>query len=147
MEMEKVIYKKEGIKRIQVNEQGDYIEFDLMDIELPLKVDNTRKELIRQNNIYKNRCQAIEKQYKDNQNLLIVNLYKAEIDFCNKCREVLDKLLGEGACKKIFGDTNRYGMFDDYFEQLEEVFNKLEIDIDAIKDKLINKYKKNKDVI
>lgn len=147
MEMEKVIYKKEGIKRIQVNEEGDYIEFDLMDIELPLKVDNTRKELIRQNNIYRNRCKALEKQYKDNQDLLMTNLYKAEIDYSNKCREVLDKLLGENACKKIFGDTNRYGMFDDYFEQLGEIFNKLEIDINAIKEKLINKYKKNKDVI
>ena len=147
MEMEKVIYKKEGIKRIQVNEQGDYIELDLMDIELPLKVDNTRKELIRQNNIYRNRCKAIEKQYKDNQELLVTNLSKAQIDYSNKCREVLDKLLGENACKKIFGDTNRYGMFDDYFEQLGEIFNKLEIDIDAIKEKLINKYKRNKDVI
>ena len=145
--MDKVIYKKEGIKRIQVNEQGDYIEFDLLDIELPLKVENTRKELIRQNSIYRNRCKAIEKQYQNNEDLLRTNLYKADIDFCKKCREVLDGLLGEGACHKIFGDTNRYGMFDDYFEQLSTVLESLEVDINAIKEKLMEKYKKSKEVI
>ena len=145
--MDKVIYQKKGIKQIQVNEQGDYIEIDLMDIELPLKVENTRKELIRQNNIYKNRCKAIEKQYKDNQELIMRNQIQAEIDFCKKCREVLDNLLGEGASMKIFGETNRYMMFDDYFEQLAEVFENLQVDIDAIKEKLISKYKIDKDVI
>ena len=145
--MDKVIYQKKGIKQIQVNEQGDYIEIDLMDIELPFKVENTRKELIRQNNIFQNRCKAIEKQYKDNENLLRVNQYKAEIDFCNKCREVLDGLLGQGACHKIFGDTNRYGMFDDYFEQLAGILGNLEMDIKAIKEDLIARYKKDTEVI
>lgn len=145
--MDKVIYKKEGIKQIQVNEEGDYIEIDLMDIELPFKAERTRKELIRQRNIFKNRCKALEKQYKDNQDLLRINEYKAEVDFCNKCREVLDGFLGEGACKKIFGDTNRYGMFDDYFEQLAETLGNLEVDIKAIKENLIKKYKENMEVM
>lgn len=145
--MDKVIYQKKGVKQIQVNENGDYIELDLMDIELPLKVDKTRKELVRQNSIFKNRCKAIEKQYKDNEDLVRVNLYKAEIDYCNKCREVLDELLGDGACLKIFGKTNRYGMFDDYFEQLATILESLEIDINAIKEELLQKYKVDKDVI
>ncbi len=145
--MDKVIYKKEGIKQIQVNEQGDYIEIDLMDIELPFKVDKTRKELVRQNGIYKNICKSLEKQYKDNEDLLRVKEYQAEVDYCKKCRQVLDGLLGEGACYKIFGDTNRYAMFDDYFEQLSETLGEMEIDIKAIKEKLVNKYKKNKEIM
>ena len=146
-EMDKVIYQKKGIKRIQVNEQGDYIEIDLMDIELPFKVDNTRKELKRQTSIFKNRCKALEKQYKDNQNLLRVKQYEAEIDFCKICRKIIDGLLGENASQKIFGDTNRYGMFDDYFEQLAEHLESFEIDIKAIKEDLMKKYKIDKDVI
>lgn len=145
--MDKVIYKKEGIKQIQVNEQGDYIEIDLMDIELPFKVDKTRKELVRQNGIYKNICKSLKKQYKDNEDLLRVKEYQAEVDYCKKCRQVLDGLLGEGACHKIFGDTNRYAMFDDYFEQLSETLGEMEIDIKAIKEKLVNKYKKNKEIM
>lgn len=139
--MDKVIYEKKGVKQIQVNEQGDYIEIDLMDIELPFKVENTRKELIRQNNIFRNRCRAIENQYKNNEDLIRTNQYKAEIDFCNKCREVLDNLLGENACLKIFGKTNRYGMFNDYFEQLAKILGTLEIDVNAIKEDLVKKYK------
>ena len=145
--MDKVIYQKKGVKQIQVNEQGDYIEIDLMDIELPFKVENTRNELIRQTKIFKNRCKALEKLYKGNQDLLRLNQYKAENDFCNKCREILDNLLGEGVCLKIFGKTNRYGMFDEYFEQLANNLESLQIDIEAIKDDLIKKYKENKEVI
>ena len=145
--MEKVIYKKEGIKRIQVNENGDYIELDLMDIELPLKVMSTEKELVRQHSIYNNRCKAIEKQYKDNENLKLTNLIQAEKDYSNKCREILDALLGKDACLKIFREENRYGMFDDYFEQLYPVLENIVIDINAIKDKLVSKYKVDKDVI
>lgn len=146
-EMEKVIYKKEGIKRIQVNDNGDYIEIDLMDIELPIKVMATHNELIRQNNIYKNRCKAVEKQYKDNENLKLTNIIQAEKDYSKKCREVLDNLLGENACLKIFGETNRYGMFDDYFEQLYPILESLVIDVEKIKEKLASKYKIDKDVI
>lgn len=147
MEMDKVIYEKKGIKRIQVNENGDFIELDLMDIELPLKVDNTRKELKRQHTIYNNRCKAIEKQYSNNRDLQLTNLYKAEIDYSNKCREILDGLLGKDASLKIFGETNRYAMFDDYFEQLVPVLENLEIDIKAIKEELTKKYRIDKDVI
>ena len=118
-----------------------------MDIELPFKVDKTRKELVRQNGIYKNICKSLEKQYKDNEDLLRVKEYQAEVDYCKKCRQVLDGLLGEGACHKIFGDTNRYAMFDDYFEQLSETLGEMEIDIKAIKEKLVNKYKKNKEIM
>lgn len=147
METEKVIYKKDGVKRIQVNEEGDFIEIDLMDIELPFKVDKTRKELIRQNSIFNNMIRSLEKQYKDNENLLRTKEYEAEVNYCKKCREVLDGLLGNGACQKIFGDTNRYAMFDDYFEQLSEVLDNLQLDIKAIKESLINKYKKDDKII
>ena len=145
--MDKVIYQKKGIKQIQVNEQGDYIEIDLMDIELPFKVDNTRKELIRQTGIFRNRCKALEKQYRNNDNLLRIKQYEAEVDFCKKCREIIDKLFGEGASQKIFGNTNRYGMFDDWFEQLALNLDSLQVDVQAIKEELMNKYKENKDII
>lgn len=145
--MDKVIYQKEGIKQIQVNEKGDYIELDLLDIELPFKVLNTKNELQRQNNIFKNLTKSLEKQYKDNQDLLRIKEYQAEVNYCKKCREILDGLLGKDACLKIFGETNRYGMFDDYFEQLSVVLDSLQIDLEKIKENLVNKYKRNKDTI
>lgn len=145
--MDKVIYQKEGIKQIQVNEKGDYIELDLLDIELPFKVLNTKNELQRQNNIFKNLTKSLEKQYKDNQDLLRTKEYQAEVNYCKKCREILDGLLGKDACLKIFGETNRYGMFDDYFEQLSVVLDSLQIDLEKIKENLVNKYKRNKDTI
>ena len=48
---------------------------------------------------------------------------------------------------KYSGKTNRYNMFDDYFEKLAQSLNSLQIDIEAIKDDLLKKYKDNKDII
>ena len=146
--MEKLRINKDDVYRIEVNDNGDYIEFDLLDIELPMKVINLGKEIEKQTDFYNKKSIAIYKQYKDNQELLYINKNKCDVDFCNKLRKEFDKLLGENACYKIFGDINRIGMFDDLFEQLMPHFEKMKIDIEKAQDKLLEKYKiENKDTI
>lgn len=142
--MESIRIKKDDVYRIEVNDKGEYIEFDLLDIELPMKCLNASKELKRQCNFYNQRVKAIQNQYKDNQESLFVNKHKADMDYCRKMREVFDDFLGEGACQKIFGDTNRIGMFDELFEQLNPHFEKMQINVEKIKDIIIDKYS-NKD--
>lgn len=146
--MEKLRINKDDVYRIEVNDNGDYIEFDLLDIELPMKVINLGKEIEKQTDFYNKKSIAIYKQYKDNQELLYINKNKCDVDFCNKLRKEFDKLLGENACYKIFGNINRIGMFDDLFEQLMPHFEKMKIDIAKAQDKLLEKYKiENKDTI
>lgn len=146
--MEKIRINKDDVYRIEVNDNGDYIEFDLLDIELPVKCLNTAKELKKQQDFYNKKIIALEKEYKDNQELLFVNQTKASKDFCNKMRQVFDEFLGEGACQKIFGNVNRIGMFDELFEQLEPHFEKIKINLPKVKEKLINKYyQKDKETI
>lgn len=146
--MESIRIEKDNTYKIEVNDKGEYIEFDLLDIELPMKCLNASKELSKQNNIHRQKIIAVEKQYKDNQELLFINKHNADMEYCNKMRKIFDSFLGEGACEKIFGKTNRIGMFDDLFEQLAPHFNKMQINIEKVKSKLIEKYShKEQDVL
>lgn len=146
--MEKIRINKDDTYKIEVNDNGEYIEFDLLDIELPMKCLNASKELKKQTDFYNKKVIAINKQYADNQELLFINKNKVDMEFCKRMRTVFDSFLGEGACQKIFGNTNRIGMFDELFEQLAPHFEKMQINIDKIKDKLIERYShKDKGII
>lgn len=138
--MEKLRVEKDNIYKIEVNDKGECIEFDLLDIELPIKLINASEELKKQKKIYK---EKIEKLKNENLNPAEDMLKQYEIDkeFCQTMRDVLDSFLGENACQKIFGDTNRIGMFDDFFAQLEPHLDKIIINIEQVKKDLIEKYK------
>lgn len=138
--MEKLRVEKDNVYKIEVNDKGECIEFDLLDIELPIKLINASEELKKKKKIYK---EKIEKLKNENLNPAEDMLKQYEIDkeFCQTMRDVLDSFLGENACQKIFGDTNRIGMFDDFFAQLEPHLDKIIINIKQIKKDLIEKYK------
>ena len=57
-------------------------------------------------------------------------------------REIFDSFLGEGACQKIFGDKERYGQYNRLMDALEPHFNKMKIDLDKAKKRIIEKIKK-----
>ena len=138
--MEKIRINKEDTYKIEVNDAGEYIEFDLLDIELPMKCLKASNELKRQTNLYNKKVLANAKQYKDNRELLFINKNRIDLEFCKKMREVFDGFLGKDACQKIFGDTNRIGMFADLFDQLMPHFEKMKINTEKIKKRLLQKY-------
>lgn len=138
--MEKIKINKEDVYKVEVNDNGDYIEFDLLDIELPMRIYNLSKELTKQAEFYNQKVESVEKEYKNDPTMLFITKSKVDNDFCNKLRSEFDKVLGEGACQKIFGSTNRIGMFDELFEQLVPVFEHIEEESKKIKDRLVRKY-------
>lgn len=142
--MEKLGYKKENVYQLEVNDNGDYIEFDLLDIDLPNKVFNAYNILKNEEKNVKIQEQIIYKKYKDNPTKKWKEIHKLEKEFFKKGREAFDSFLGEGACKKIFGDIDRYGMFQDLLEALQPHLNKMQINIEQIKKNLIEKYSPNK---
>lgn len=135
--MEKLRVNKD-VYRIEVNDNGEYIEFDLLDIDLPMKLMNGVESLKKEERIYRQKSNALRNQYKDKE--LYVKMYDLDKNYCNKLRNVFDSFLGEGACQKIFGSTNRINMFNDFMEQLEPHLDKMELNIQGIKEKLYNKY-------
>lgn len=137
--MEKLRVEKNNIYRIEVNDKGEYIEFDLLDIELPIKLINASEELEKQKAIHEQKVEELKKEnLEPKENML--KQYEIDKEFCQIMRNVLDNLFGEGASQKIFGDTNRITMFNDFFTQLEPHLDKIIIDVEQIKKDLIERY-------
>lgn len=146
--MESIRIKSESLYEIEVNDNGDVITFDLDDIELPLKIDKCIRKL-------KNLALEITKKekeihsrpdFKENEDdLMTVNereLAEIVYDTYVKSREIMDELLGEGACQKIFGDANYSTMFDDLLEALAPHFIKMKAKQENVKNRIKAKYSK-----
>lgn len=138
--MDSIRVKKDDVYRIEVNDAGEYIEFDLLDIDLGSKCLTAARELEKEKALYNKQSEELHNQYKDDNETLLMKHHDLDVEYCTKLRKTFDLFLGEGACKKIFGDTNRIGMFDELFEELSPHLEKLEINIKKIKEKIKEKY-------
>lgn len=128
---------------LEVNDKGDTIQFDLTDISLPEKILKASEELKNIDEDYKNNILQIDKEEisKEEKARKVIEIDK---NFSIKSRKIMDSFLGEGACQKIFGDANYYGMYIELFEQLEPHFEKMVIKSQKAKQRLIEKYKPQK---
>ena len=148
--MNSIRIEKKDVYTIEVNDLGETIEFDLVDIELPFKCDRALSEV---NRIYKElqaKLVIIEKK-EDRQidgEFMTVN-EKAKLEAHKTAfkamRVAMDAFLGEGACQKIFGDRNYVEMYDDLFEQLAPHFEKMKLNSEGITERIKSKYSKKND--
>ena len=141
--MEKLRVQKNNIYKIEVNDDGEYIEFDLEDIGLRTKCFRALDEI-----------KKIEKEYNKKIKNIKTNKEAAfiEEEFYKELRVAMDGFLGEGACQKIYGDRNYPSMFDDLFKELtrkrkelggKSHFDMLQLSNEHINKKIEKKYKKN----
>ena len=148
--MNSIRIEKKDIYTIEVNDNGDTIEFDLVDIELPFKCDRALSEVNRIYRELKAKLVIIEKK-EDHQldNEFMTANEKAKLEAHRtafaEMRVAMDAFLGEGACQKIFGDRNYLEMYDDLFEQLEPHFEKMKLNTQGITERIKAKYAKKND--
>lgn len=141
---------KKDIYTIEVNDLGETIEFDLLDIEMPFKCERAFNEINRVYRELKAKLVIIEKQedHKLDGEFMTAN-EKAKLDahrFAFKeMRVAMDTFLGAGACQKIFGDRNYLEMYDDLFMQLEPHFEKMKLNTEGIAERIKAKYTKKDD--
>lgn len=147
--MEKLVIERnrEDFYRLQINDTEDYIEFDLTDISLPERVMNAADNIAKMDIDYQREKQEIINN-NQNEEQRVRKLIDLEKEKSLAMRKEFDSFLGEGACQKIFGDTNYYGMYLQLFDALEPHFKKMEINLKKGKEKLAKKYlNEEKDVI
>lgn len=153
--------KKNDIYKIEVNDKGECIEFDLSDVSLNFKLYDAIEKI----NKLKNETSIKEKELlekiakEDKKQIYTKNkleLAKFENETFLRIRKIMDGFLGEGACQKIFGDWNGYDMFDLLIEELSKPrkelngqshLEKMKLKFNDMETKLINKYKKNKKAV
>lgn len=141
--MNKLRIEKKNIYTIEVNDNGDTIEFDLEDIELPLKLNEAFMSVDRITNSLKQKEIAISKKEVIKKGIMTnveEERIKAYRDAFKEMRRAMDCFLGKGACQKIFGDRNYPEMYDDLFEQLQPHLEKMKIKSENIAKKIEEKY-------
>lgn len=149
--------KKDNILRIGIKtsdgiDTGEHLEFDLEDIELPLRL-NECNELHKQNlkDLRAKYMLIDKKQDRKGKKILSTN-EEAKIialnEFYKKESLALDMFLGEnGTYKMLNGRKPYYSMFDEFMEALEPILPLIKNNADNIKDKIMKKYSTKEDDI
>lgn len=133
---------KHDVYEVEVNDKGETIVIDLMDVEFPLKFQKAHEQIQRLQKEMEKTKELMLKKSDTRDGLLSKNEKEALLMMRDKYKEmrgVLDELLGEGASEKIFGKRNYWTMFNDFFEAFAPIMEKaglsLENSLNAIKEK------------
>ena len=148
--MESIRIARKDIYTIEVNDKGETIEFDLVDIELPFKCEKAMSEVNRITKDLEAQLVIIRKQQDHKQKGKVMTANEEAVILAYKkafkeMRVAMDAWLGDGACQKIFGDRNYIEMYDDLFRELAPHLEKMKITNDGIIERIKNKYGKKDD--
>ena len=137
-----------GIRNAEGQETGEHLEFDLEDIELPLRLNECEAKHRKNLENLKNQFIIIEKK-EDKKGKFMLSWreeekIKALQEFYKREMEALDLFLGENGTKKLLnGRKPYYSMYEDISEILEPIKPKLKTNANDIINKIKNKYNQN----
>ena len=138
---------KKEVYQLEINDNGDFIEFDLTDISLPEKFLNASDNITKIDFEYNQEARKIEKSDLS-ETEKIRAIIKLEKEKTQEMRKIFDSFLGEGTCEKIFGTVDHYCQFVALIDALEPHFEKMNFNLKAARKKLADRYlDKNKEVI
>lgn len=136
------------IRDVEGKDTGDYLEFDLQDIELPIKLQEMG-ETDKRNRIYlENQLKIIDKKQDHKGKKLLSSKTEAKIkaiqEFYKKEIEVFNMFLGENGVQKLLnGRKISWGTLEEISTIIkEEIMPKLDIKQENINKKIMAKYSK-----
>lgn len=141
---------KIGIRDAEGNDTGNYLEFDLEDIELPLRANECEVQHRKNLDFLRMQFVIIDKKedkkgkkllsWKEEEKLKVLQeFYKREMD-------ALDLFLGKGGTAKLLNGRNPYiSMYSDIDEILKPIMPKLKLNADNIMNKIKQKYSNDKE--
>ena len=139
---------KDKDDNIVKDEKGNevFIEFDLGDIELPLKYNKCVNQIEQARRNLKSQFIIIDKkQDHKGKQLLSSNEYekvKATKQFYRDMEIAMDLFLGQGGTKKFLNGRNPYWeMWDDIDEMLRPYYDKIKLTVSDMTDRIKEKYK------
>ena len=151
--------KKDNILRIGIKdangiETGEHLEFDLEDIELPLRLNQCEAQHRKNLEFMKMQFVIIDKKEDKKGKYLLSWKEEEKIkvlqEFYKRETEALDLFLGKDGTKKLLNGRNPYySMYEDINEMLEPILPKLKLRTEDIINKVKQKYndKKETDVL
>ena len=136
---------KIGIKDANGNDTGEHLEFDMEDIELPLKLNECEAKHRKNLDFLKMQFVIIDKK-EDKKGKFILSWKEEEKlkvlqEFYKREMEALDLFLGQDGTKKLLnGRKPYYSMYEDINDMLVPILPKLKLKADDIANKIKEKY-------
>lgn len=91
-----------NIKRIEVNDNGEFITLDFDDLNLPYRYYGMLKRLEKDRVKF---AQELQEKLRDKTGMdSAEELVNAERDLNIYFRDAVDEVFGEGTCRKVYGD-------------------------------------------
>lgn len=84
-------------KRIEVNDNGEYIELDFDDQSLPYRFMQTMKSIY-------SRKQEFDRRIATDNGTNMNSVIELEYEINTYFKAEIDKLFGDGTCRKVYGD-------------------------------------------
>lgn len=117
-----------GIKNIEVNDNGDFISIPISDAAFYERFGVLLKNFEQKETEYSQKAKELSEKHKDkpNDNVdMIVDGIEFYSTLCKDTCAELDKLFGEGCCRKVFVgiDTPSVELIGDFFEQITPLLN------------------------
>lgn len=136
---------KIGIKDSDGNDTGEHLEFDLEDINLPLRLNECDEKHRKNLEFLRNQFIIIDKK-EDKKGKKILSWkeeekLKALKNFYVEEEKALDLFLGQGGTRKLLNGRNPYySMYEDINDMLEPIMPKLKLRADDIANRIKEKY-------
>ena len=134
-----------GIKDIEGNDTGEHLEFDMEDIELPLRLNECEAKHRKNLEFLKMQFVIIDKK-EDKKGKFILTWKEEEKlkvlqEFYKREMEALDLFLGKNGTNKLLnGRKPYYSMYEDINDMLVPILPKLKLKADDIANKIKEKY-------
>lgn len=128
------------------NNREIYIEFDLGDIELPLRYNKCVNQIEQARKNLKTQFIIIDKKQDHKRKQLLssneTEKVKATRQFYKEMEIAMDLFLGQGGTKKFLNGKNPYWeMWDDIDEMLKPYYSKMKLTVTDMTDRIKEKYK------
>lgn len=139
------IADENGNPKLDKNGKEVYLEFDLADIELPLKL-NKCEHLIRKAQVnFKNKLVIIEKKQDKKGKMLLSSNEEEKVralqDYYKDMEEAIDLFIGKGGTEKVFGSRRYWEMYEDLSEMLKPFLPQMKLSVTDMTNRIIDKYK------
>lgn len=142
---------KLGIKDAEGNDTGNYLEFDLEDIELPLRLQEMSEKIKKIRMDTHNKLKILEKKQDHKGKKLLSYKQEEEIkimqDFYKRETDAYNMFLGENGVEKLLnGRKLNWGILDEIGELIEkQIAPKLKLNEETIAEKIKRKYGSKRD--
>lgn len=137
---------------IEVNDKGDTISLDPLDLDFPLRLNKGIKELEKKTDLFKQAIVVIDKREDVQEGNGMTRNQEDKFlkysEYLTTCGQIIDQIFGEDTCKKVFGGKKYFGMYEDFINAIEPIIKETYGSTDAVLDRIKKKYsKENSDVL